>query len=51
MISVYLIEGCGKTYARINDTMPHTCIQQHIGVEHTNGIYTRNECCSLVLLH
>ena len=26
MISVYLIEGCGKTYARINDTMPHTWI-------------------------
>ena len=23
---VYLIEGCGKTYARINDTMPHTWI-------------------------
>jgi hypothetical protein len=26
MIPVYLIEGCGKTYARINDTMPHTCL-------------------------
>ena len=26
LISVYLIEGCGKTYARINDTMPHTWI-------------------------
>ena len=26
LTSVYLIEGCGKTYARINDTMPHTWI-------------------------
>ena len=25
MIPVYHYEGCGKTYARINDTMPHTC--------------------------
>ena len=26
MIPVYLQEGCGKTYERINDTMPHTWI-------------------------
>ena len=26
MILVYLQEGCGKTYGRINDTMPHTWI-------------------------
>ena len=46
----YLIEGCGKTFKRINDTMPHTwivwgryaeCVQLHS--------YTRNECYPLVL--
>jgi hypothetical protein len=26
MIPVYLIEGCGKTSGRINDTKPHTWI-------------------------
>ena len=26
LIPVYLLEGCGMTYARINDTMPHTWI-------------------------
>ena len=26
LTSGYLLEGCGKTYARINDTMPHTWI-------------------------
>ena len=26
LISVYLQEGCGKTQAKINDTMPHTWI-------------------------
>ena len=27
--------------------MPHTCIQQYIGIEHTNCTYTRNRCCPL----
>jgi hypothetical protein len=26
LILVYLKEGCGKTYAVINDTIPHTWI-------------------------
>ena len=26
MIPVYLIEGCGKTRTKTNDTMPHTWI-------------------------
>ena len=25
-VSIYLIEGCGKTLTEINDTMPHTYI-------------------------
>jgi hypothetical protein len=36
MIPVYLIEGCGKTYARINDTMPHTCNVWDIEREYIN---------------
>ena len=35
MIPAYLQEGCGKTYERINDTMPHTCIAWEIGTECT----------------
>ena len=50
MISVYLLEGSDKTQAKTNDTMPHTCIYPHIGIEHTNRIYTRNRCCSIILL-
>ena len=30
--------------------MPHTCIMQYIGIEHTNCAYTRNRCCSVILL-
>ena len=47
MTFVYQAEGCGITFKRINDTMPHTCIMQYIGIEHTNSIYTRNRCCPL----
>ena len=36
MISVYLQEGCGKTFERINDTMPHTCNAWGIGIEYAN---------------
>ena len=32
LIFVYLLEGCGKTFERINDTMPHTYVRYTIGV-------------------
>ncbi len=36
MIFVYQSEGCGKTYARINETIPHTCIAWGIDTECAN---------------
>ena len=41
---VYLLEGCGKTYAKINDTIPHTRIDMGVQVRRTRpatGIYTK----------
>ena len=44
----YLIEGCGKTQAKINDTIPHTWIVWGRYAESVQPhSYTRNECCSL----
>ena len=46
MILVYLQEGCGKTYGRINDTMPHTWIvwvyaqivHSHIAIQEMSAV-------------
>ncbi len=46
MISVYLLEGCGKTFERINDTMPHTWIvwvyaqsvHSHIAIQEMSAV-------------
>ena len=43
---VYLLEGCGMTYGRINDTMPHTWIvwvdaqsvHSHIAIQEMSAV-------------
>ena len=46
---VYLNEGCGKTHAKINDTIPHTVVD--MGYQGAECTYphesTRSECCSV----
>ena len=46
---VYLIEGCGKTLAKINDTIPHTRID--MGYRYAERdlpqVSIRSECCSV----
>ena len=46
---VYLNEGCGKTHAKINDTIPHTVVNmRYQGAERTYPHEsTRSECCSV----
>lgn len=46
---VYLLEGCGKTHAKINDTIPHTVVDmEHQGAGCTfPHDSTRSECCSV----
>ena len=44
LTSVYLLEGCGKTHAKINDTIPRTRIDMGIracGICPSTGIYTK----------
>ena len=46
---VYLNEGCGKTHAKINDTIPHTVVD--MGYQGADRSYphesTRSERCSV----
>ena len=46
---VYLSEGCGKTQAKINDTIPNIVVG--MGYQGTESTYphksTRSECCSV----
>ena len=46
---VYYVEGCGKTQAKINDTIPHTRIDMgYRGTQNVPGhryLY-ESECCS-----
>ena len=47
---VYLHEGCGKTLAKINDTIPHTRID--MGYQGTQNVPVHrylyeSECCSV----
>ena len=44
LTSFHLVEGCGKTQAKINDTIPHTRIDMGYWVRRTRpatGIYTK----------
>ena len=44
LTSVYLLEGCGKTHAQINDTIHYTRTNTGIGARRmcpSTGIYTK----------
>ena len=48
LTSVHLIEGCGKTLTKINDTIPHTRIDMGYGGHAECArpqVSIRSECC------
>lgn len=52
LTSVYLIEGCGKTQAKINDTIPHTRIDMGYRGTQKAPVHMylyESECCSGIL--
>ena len=47
---VYLLEGCGKTHAKMNDTIPHTRIDmEYQGMRNmpVHRYLYESECCSV----
>lgn len=51
MIPVYLLEGCGKTRMKINDTMPHTCNAEHQTQDMPRAIHTQEMSAIRSSLH